>query len=117
MQTELVRPGGAIPRPLRFARTSCALRALAVAVGFLITPSLTAHADPVDGVRVGHASWYGQEFAQRPTASGELFDPNGLTAAHRTLPLGTRLRSGSTFAFLFSLSRWRNRGPAGLFYE
>lgn len=37
------------------------------------------------------ASWYGYEFGGRRTASGELFDPNKLTAAHRTLPFGTRL--------------------------
>ena len=37
------------------------------------------------------ASWYGPGFAGHRTASGELFDPGGLTAAHRTLPFGTRL--------------------------
>jgi rare lipoprotein A len=42
--------------------------------------------------RVGLASWYGASFAGRPTASGELFDPAALTAAHRTLPLGTIAR-------------------------
>jgi rare lipoprotein A len=37
----------------------------------------------------GMASWYGQEFAGRTTANGEIFDPALLTAAHRTLPFGT----------------------------
>lgn len=37
------------------------------------------------------ASWYGPGFAGRPTASGESFDPDAMTAAHRTLPFGTRL--------------------------
>jgi rare lipoprotein A len=39
----------------------------------------------------GTASWYGggDGFAGKPTASGEIFDPSQLTAAHRTLPLGT----------------------------
>jgi rare lipoprotein A len=37
----------------------------------------------------GVASWYGQEFAGRPTSSGEIFDPRKLTAAHRSLPLHT----------------------------
>jgi rare lipoprotein A len=47
----------------------------------------------VDGdVLHGRASWYGPGFAGRRTASGEVFDPRGLTAAHRTLPFGTRLR-------------------------
>lgn len=37
------------------------------------------------------ASWYGPGFAGRRTASGEVFDPGALTAAHKTLPFGTRL--------------------------
>ncbi len=38
---------------------------------------------------IGAATWYGDAFAGRPTASGARFDPAALTAAHRTLPLGT----------------------------
>jgi rare lipoprotein A len=37
----------------------------------------------------GLASWYGAEFAGLPTASGEIFRPEKVSAAHRTLPLGT----------------------------
>ncbi len=37
----------------------------------------------------GIASWYGEEFAGRTTANGEIFDPLQFTAAHRTLPFGT----------------------------
>jgi rare lipoprotein A len=37
----------------------------------------------------GTASWYGNEFKGKPTANGEPFDPEALTAAHKTLPLGT----------------------------
>jgi len=40
----------------------------------------------------GVASWYGNEFAGHKTASGERFNPADLTAAHRTLPFGTRVR-------------------------
>src|SRR5437762_3762354 len=39
----------------------------------------------------GLASWYGYPHHGRRTASGEIYDMNELTAAHRTLPLGTRL--------------------------
>ncbi len=39
----------------------------------------------------GVASWYGEEFAGRTTANGEIFDPAQLTAAHRTYPFGTVL--------------------------
>ena len=38
------------------------------------------------------ATWYGKEHAGKRTASGETFNPNGLTAAHRSLPFGTCLR-------------------------
>jgi len=40
----------------------------------------------------GMASWYGREFDGKKTASGELFDSRRLTAAHRTLPLGSTVR-------------------------
>jgi rare lipoprotein A len=40
----------------------------------------------------GVASWYGAAFAGRKTASGERFDPDGYTAAHRTLPFGSKVR-------------------------
>ncbi|MEN0064395.1 MAG: septal ring lytic transglycosylase RlpA family protein [Myxococcota bacterium] len=40
-------------------------------------------------LQTGQASFYGEGFAGRPTASGAIFDPSKLTAAHRTLPLGT----------------------------
>ncbi len=40
---------------------------------------------------IGIASYYGERFAGRPTASGEIFDPGELTAAHRTLPFGSRV--------------------------
>ncbi len=39
----------------------------------------------------GYASWYGREFHGRKTASGERFDMNNFTAAHKTLPFGTIL--------------------------
>ena len=40
-------------------------------------------------VTTGKASWYGPGFRGRKTASGEIFDDSKLTAAHKTLPLGT----------------------------
>ncbi|WP_068829520.1 septal ring lytic transglycosylase RlpA family protein [Pseudomonas sp. BMS12] len=40
----------------------------------------------------GQASWYGAQHQGKPTASGERFDQNALTAAHRQLPFGTRVR-------------------------
>jgi rare lipoprotein A len=43
-------------------------------------------------VQTGRASWYGQPHHGQLTASGERFDMHALTAAHPTLPFGTRLR-------------------------
>ena len=44
------------------------------------------------GGQHGNASFYSHRLTGRKTASGEPYDPNALTAAHRTLPLGTQLR-------------------------
>jgi rare lipoprotein A len=51
---------------------------------------LRAPAAPV--TQTGTASWYGPGFQGKLTASGDVYDQNLLTAAHRTLPLGTRVR-------------------------
>lgn len=60
---------------------------------------------------VGYASYYGAEFAGRPTANGEPFNPGGATAAHKTLPMPsyvevTALDTGRTI-----LLRVNDRGP------
>ena len=47
---------------------------------------------PALPVITGRASWYGEAHHGLLTASGERYDMNALTAAHRTLPFGTRLR-------------------------
>jgi rare lipoprotein A len=47
---------------------------------------------PVPKAEIGLASWYGIERQGMPTASGQLFDKDRLTAAHRKLPLGTKVR-------------------------
>jgi rare lipoprotein A len=46
----------------------------------------------MDPYQVGTASWYGEQFDGKQTASGEPFDMYDLTAAHPTLPLGTRVK-------------------------
>lgn len=60
--------------------------AAVLAVAFTVAFQSEADAAPVT------ASYYGAELAGNPTASGEPFDPYGLTAAHPTLPLGTELQ-------------------------
>jgi rare lipoprotein A len=44
---------------------------------------------PKPSAHIVRASWYGSQFAGRPTTSGERFNPNRLTAASKTLPLGS----------------------------
>src|SRR4028119_820597 len=59
----------------------------------------------------GTASYYGSELAGNRTASGERFNPNGPTAAHRTLPLGTRLRVTNVANGRSVIVRVNDRGP------
>jgi len=74
-------------------------------------PSAASPYAPGQPVAGGEASFYGAELAGRPTASGERFNPEALTAAHRTLPLGstvrvTNLRNGQSVVV-----RINDRGP------
>jgi rare lipoprotein A len=59
----------------------------------------------------GIASWYGQEFAGRPTASGEIFNPGQFTAAHPTLPFGTMLKVTNKHNNSSVTVRVNDRGP------
>jgi rare lipoprotein A len=66
-----------------------ALLATLTLVAVSCTSARVARPPAADATLRGTASWYGQEFAGRTTANGEIFDPMRLTAAHRTLPFGT----------------------------
>lgn len=69
-------------------------------------------AGPQRGERFyGVASWYGAEFQGRRTASGEGFDMNDHTAAHRTLPFGTLVRVTNLRNGLHTTVRINDRGP------
>jgi len=59
----------------------------------------------------GHASWYGPGFHGRKTASGERFNANGMTAAHRTLPFGTKLLVENPQNGRSVIVRVNDRGP------
>ena len=75
-------------------------------------PSSPAAGPPEPTKRiVGLASWYGQRHQGRPTASGEAYDINRLTAAHRTLPFGTRLRVTNVENGRSVVVRVNDRGP------
>lgn len=60
----------------------------------------------------GTASWYGGDLHGQPTASGEPFDMNALTAAHRTLPFGTRIRVTNLENGRVVVLTVNDRGPA-----
>lgn len=68
---------------------------------------------PQEGVLLGQglASWYGPGLHGRPTANGERFDRYGFTAAHRTLPFGTRVCVRSLVTGKTVLVRINDRGP------
>jgi rare lipoprotein A len=80
----------------------------------LVTPpalsSATAVAGPVYR-ETGVASWYGKDFQGRKTASGEVFDMYGMSAAHRTLPLGTVIRVTNLENYKSLTVRVNDRGP------
>jgi len=60
---------------------------------------------------IGIASWYGPNFNGKPTANGELFDKNALTAAHRTLPLPSIVEVENLDNGKVILVRVNDRGP------
>jgi rare lipoprotein A len=61
--------------------------------------------------QLGRASWYGGKFQGRATASGEAFDMNSLTAAHRTLPLGSWVKVTNLRNKKSVVVRINDRGP------
>jgi len=59
----------------------------------------------------GRVSWYGPGFQGRPTASGEIFDANDLTMAHRSLPLGSQVLVTNLDNGRSVVLRVNDRGP------
>ena len=109
MQSVPIRAEGAIPRPFLFA-----LAALVSASTFLGAPRARADLSPVDDYpqpKFGRASYYGYGFAGRRTASGDTFRPEELTAAHRFLPLGTKVRVTNLHNGRSVLVTINDRGP------
>jgi hypothetical protein len=80
----------------------------AMAPGELPEPGEAAPQKDIGG---GEASYYGDELAGNPTASGEIFDPGKLTAAHRTLPLGSRVKVTNPANGESVVVRINDRGP------
>jgi rare lipoprotein A (peptidoglycan hydrolase) len=63
------------------------------------------------GTRTEVASWYGPGFAGRRTSNGEIYNPEGLTAASKTLPLGSHVRVTNPDTGRSVVVRINDRGP------
>ena len=68
------------------------IAALFAAMSFALACAHPRPPEPLESGQQGLASYYAAKFAGRETASGERYDPKAMTAAHRTLPFGTRVR-------------------------
>ncbi|HEX3635337.1 MAG TPA: septal ring lytic transglycosylase RlpA family protein [Paraburkholderia sp.] len=64
-----------------------------------------------DFEQTGRASWYGRGFHGRRTANGERYDMHAMTAAHRTLPLGSYVRVTNPATSRSVIVRINDRGP------
>ena len=106
---------------LALALTALAMAACAPRAALPYLPSASAAAaatvagaapgQAVFATQEGMASWYGPGFAGRTTSNGEIFDPSQLTAAHRTLPFGTRVRVTNLETGASVEVRINDRGP------
>lgn len=97
----LIAAGAANPAPI----VSGTLRPYQIA-GRWYYPAHDARYD-----EVGLASWYGEAFNGRPTATGEIFDMHALTAAHKTLPLPALVEVTSLDTGRSAILRLNDRGP------
>lgn len=77
----------------------------------VISPETPDTAPLYEAVGQGEASYYGRELAGNRTASGERFNPADFTCAHRTLPLGSRLRVTNKANGKSVIVRVNDRGP------
>jgi len=95
-------------------KITLALASLIVTTVATLSPTI-ASAEPsaasAQKTQAGQASWYGPGFHGRRTASGETFNTNDLTAAHRTLPFGTRVRVVNKKTGRSVVVRINDRGP------
>jgi rare lipoprotein A len=83
-----------------------------------VEPARVAPREPARGPRVvrvlrGKAVWYGGKWHGRRTASGERFNKRAMTAAHRSLPLGSRIRVTNLANRRAVFLRVNDRGPYG----
>ena len=105
-------------RSPRYALLAAAV--LVILVGITGTPAGTAERPANSAAsqtphrrwyQIGRASWYGSFFQGRQTASGEDFDMNAMTCAHRSLPLGSLVRVTNLRNHKSVVLRVNDRGP------
>ncbi len=112
-------PANALEHPDRQARAIRVFALLLAAVlglGGCASPpsqgsSTSTSAPEGREIERGVASWYGAQHHGRRTASGEVFDMNAFTAAHKTLPFGTRVRVFNPASGQAVVVRINDRGP------
>lgn len=94
-------------------------RMMAIALPLLLAMPAVAQESPDqnggDNTELGSgmASYYGNELAGNRTANGERFDPGDMTAAHRTLPFGSKVRVTNMSNGQSVVVRINDRGPFG----
>ena len=76
--------------------------------GALAAPAAAEESKPI---QTGAASWYGPGFHGKKTANGERFNTHDLTAAHKTLPFGTKVRVTNEQTGKSVVVRINDRGP------
>jgi rare lipoprotein A len=80
---------------------------------WLLVMSHAAQGATSQAGQVGWASWYGAQHQGRKTASGERFSRSQLTAAHRSLPLGTKVQVTNLRTGQQVVVKINDRGPHG----
>lgn len=109
-------------RSLRFPIVAAVILAMTVFIsarpGNAVHNSPAAHAAAAPVLnqqhwfQFGRASWYGHALQGMPTASGEAYDMNAMTCAHRSLPLGALVRVTNLRNHRTLVVRVNDRGPA-----
>jgi rare lipoprotein A len=98
-----------------FKAAALALLVTVAGVATQATADAPAHSDASAHThkwfQIGKASWYGRRFQGHRTASGEAFDLNMLTCAHRTLPIGSLVRVTNLNNKRSIMVRVNDRGP------
>ena len=98
----------------RHAQAESRLRTYLLFAAFAVLAGCSSVGGPgggFDASATGKASWYGAKHHGKRTASGERFDQHALTAAHRSLPFGTRVKVTNLNNQRSVTVRINDRGP------